>query len=146
MVEHPEPILERDTVSVLAFDAEKNVLMAVQYRPNLSQLSLEMPSATAREDGPAEPIGAAKEALLKTVGYNSPKFTYLLSIPAGPYSTARRHLVLAEDCYKDDEAVLPEEDALTPLPVDSFIEHILPTYRSFDVGLLLLGLKQIELL
>lgn len=117
-------IVERpDTVSVVAIDKDKNILLVRQFRYALGRNTLEIPAGTV--DQGETRIEAARRELREETGYDCKHLEELVSYyPAVGYSTERMTIYLARELFtaplKGDE----EEISIERVPFDTVYNSV----------------------
>ncbi len=115
----------RDYVVIVASDTEGDYLCVRQFRQGIREVTTEFPAgglersdgkeygAENREKAVEDPLKAAKRELLEETGYESDKWTHLLTIPSNAtIADNYAYLYLAENCRKIGEQELDETEYL----------------------------------
>lgn len=113
-----------DSVQILAFTKNKEVILVEQYRPSIEIHSTELPGGGLEENEDAKE--AAKRELLEETGHSCGKIEFLHKQNYGIYSTGIRHTYVAFDCEKKKDLDLDPNEFLKVVivPLDKIKEMI----------------------
>lgn len=111
----------KDSVQVFALtENQTKVIIVKQFRPGTEKVEIELPGG-GLEQG-EDPVEGGWRELKEETSFTG-DFHYLMNVPYSPYSTGRRHTVLAYNCYKEGEQDLDPNEFLSVglIPLSDFI-------------------------
>lgn len=111
---------EKDSVKIVAFTKNKELILVEQYRPTIEETTIELPGGGIEVDSDDSRKQAALRELREETGYTSNMIEFLNVENYSLYSTGKRYTYLAFDCEKISEQDLdPTEFIKTKLiPLD----------------------------
>jgi len=95
---------DRDSVQILPVDSERRVYLVRQWRSGEEKECLEV-SGGGLDGKNEDPSVAALRELEEETGLSTDKdnLIHLATVSYNPYSTGKRHLFLAKDCYRKNK-------------------------------------------
>jgi ADP-ribose pyrophosphatase len=114
-----------DSIGILVFNSQKEVLLVKQYRPGPERIFYGIPSGMIEKG--ISPITSAKKELLEETGYTANSFKLLGKFPKDGYSKDFHYLFLATDpkfsgYIENDANEWIESKFYTPTQVDKIIK------------------------
>lgn len=109
----------KDSVQVFAL-CDNHVIIVKQFRPGTETHELELPGGGIEQG--EDPVEAGLRELKEETSFTG-DFHYIMNVPYSPYSTGRRHIVLAYNCYKKGKQDLDPNEFLSVglMPLSDFI-------------------------
>lgn len=93
----------KDSVQVLAFTKNKEIILVEQYRPTQEKTMLELPGGGIEDSDEDKIKDAAKRELIEETAYKPGKIEFLHKEPYGLYSIGNRYTFVAFDCEQSTD-------------------------------------------
>jgi ADP-ribose pyrophosphatase len=110
-------------VCILAFTADKHILLAKQFRPGPGKILLDLPGGAVESN--ENPLEAAQRELQEETGYTG-DLQLVTSSPVDAYATHERFHFIATDCHKVTDVNNDDHEFTAPqlLTLPEFVDHL----------------------